>query len=268
MSEFLIDPVQPAAPSTAPRPIALLTGGSRGLGRAAALALAAAGWDLLITWHRDRDAARAVLAEAAAAGARAAALQLDVGLADSRAAFAPAVERALAAHFDGAPLDALVHNAGFGVHAAYAQTTEAQFDALMDAHVKAPFFLTQALLPRLRDGASVLNVSSGLARFSLPGYAAYAMAKGAVEVMTRYQARELGARGIRVNTLAPGAIETDFGGGAVRDNAELNGWVAQQTALGRVGLPQDIGAAVVALLSPGLHWVNGQRVEASGGMFL
>lgn len=167
------------------------------------------------------------------------------------------------AHFDH-----LVNNAGMGVYAAFAETTEAQFDELMNVHFKGPFFLTQALLPLMADGGRILNVSSGLARFALPGYAAYAAMKGAMEVLTRYQAKELGPRRIAVNILAPGAIETDFGGGAVRDNRELNAFIASQTALGRVGLPQDIGRAVAALLSDDLGWVNAQRVEASGGMFV
>jgi NAD(P)-dependent dehydrogenase (short-subunit alcohol dehydrogenase family) len=165
-------------------------------------------------------------------------------------------------------LDFLVNNAGIGIHAPFAQTTEAQFDELVRVHLKGPFFLTQALLPLLADGGRILNVSSGLARFTVPGYAAYAAMKGGIEVLTRYQARELGERRIRVNTLAPGAIETDFGDGVVRDNAAMNQQLAAQTALSRVGRPEGIGAAVAALLSDDTGWVNGQRVEASGGMFL
>lgn len=247
--------------------IALITGGSRGLGRNAAEHLAARGMDVLLTYRSRREEAEAVVATLEAAGARAAALALDVGDSASFPAFAQAV-RAQLAHWDAQALDFLVNNAGIGAHVPFAQTTEAQFDELMRVHLKGPFFLTQALLPLLADGASILNVSSGLARFTVPGYAAYAAMKGAVEVLTRYQAKELGARRIRVNTLAPGAIETDFGGGVVRDNAAMNQQLAAQTALGRVGLPQDIGAAVAALLSEDTGWINGQRVEASGGMFL
>ena len=151
---------------------------------------------------------------------------------------------------------------------AFAETSEAQFDELMNIQFKGPFFLTQRLLPLLQDGGRILNVSSGLARFALPGYAAYAAMKGAMEVLTRYQAKELGGRGISVNIIAPGAIETDFGGGVVRDNAEVNRHIAAQTALGRVGLPDDIGDAIAALLSDELAWMNAQRVEVSGGMFL
>ena len=171
-------------------------------------------------------------------------------------------------HWQREQLDCLVNNAGIGIHASFADTSEAQFDQLMNIHLKGPFFLTQALLPLLADGGRILNLSSGLTRFSQPGYAAYASMKGGVEVLTRYLARELGARGIRVNTLAPGAIETDFGGGAVRDNPQLNAFVASQTALGRVGVPDDIGGMIAALLSEDCRWINGQRIEVSGGMFL
>ncbi len=177
-----------------------------------------------------------------------------------------ALRRLLAQTWGREHIDFLVNNAGMGAHASFAETTEAQFDALMNVHLKGTFFLTQALLPLIKDGGRILNISSGLARFSLPGYAAYAAMKGGVEVLTRYLALELGPRRIAVNTLAPGAIETDFGGGAVRDNAQLNGMIAAQTALGRVGLPDDIGGVIAALLTPGTQWVNGQRLEVSGGI--
>jgi NAD(P)-dependent dehydrogenase (short-subunit alcohol dehydrogenase family) len=162
----------------------------------------------------------------------------------------------------------LVNNAGIGINAPFAETSEQQFDQLMNIQLKGPFFLTQTLLPVMIDGGRILNISTGLSRFVLPGFAAYAAMKGAMEVLTRYQAKELGARGISVNILAPGAIETDFGGGVVRDNKDVNAFIASQTALGRVGLPEDIGKAVSMLLSDNAHWVNGQRIEASGGMFL
>lgn len=155
-----------------------------------------------------------------------------------------------------------------GLRAPFAETTVEQFDQLVNVHFKGPFFLTQALLPLIADGGRILNVSSGLARFSLPGSGAYAAVKGAMEVLTRYQARELGPRGIRVNIVAPGAIETDFGGGTVRDNPEVNRFVAAQTALGRAGLPDDVGGAIAALLGDGTGWITGQRIEVSGGMFL
>lgn len=248
--------------------IALITGGSRGLGRSAALALAARGVDLILTYRSGLAEAQAVVAEAQALGVRAVALPLDVADSTGFPAFAEQVRAALRQHWQRERFDHLVNNAGIGVHAAFVDTTEAQFDQLMNVHLKGPFFLTQALLPLMADGGRILNLSSGLARFALPGYAAYAAMKGAMEVLTRYLAKELGPRGIAVNVLAPGAIETDFGGGAVRDNAQLNAFVASQTALGRAGRPEDIGAVVAALLSPALGWVNAQRIEASGGMFL
>jgi len=254
--------------TTARPPIALITGGSRGLGREAALALAARGTHLILTWRDREDEALAVVAAARALGVQALALRLDVGDAAGFPAFAAQVREALAAHWQREQFDALVHNAGHGEHASVADTTEAQFDGLMAVHVKGPFFLTQALLPLIADGGRILNVSSGLARFFSPGRAAYAMAKGAIEVFTRYLAQELGPRGIRVNVIAPGAIATDFSGGVVRDNPAVNAHVAGMTALGRVGEPGDIGPAIAALLSPDLGWVNGQRVEVSGGMCL
>ena len=255
------------SPPTSPR-IALITGGSRGLGRNAALALAAKGNDVILTYRSRRDEAEAVVAEIAALGRRAVALPLDVSDSASFAAFSGQVTEALRQHWQREQFDYLLNNAGIGIHAGFAETTEAQFDELVKIHFKGPFFLTQKLLPLIRDGGRILNVSSGLARFALPGYAAYAAMKGAMEVLTRYQAKELGVRGIAVNIIAPGAIETDFGGGAVRDNAQLNAFVASQTALGRVGLPDDIGGAIAQLLAPESGWINAQRIEVSGGMFL
>jgi NAD(P)-dependent dehydrogenase (short-subunit alcohol dehydrogenase family) len=249
-------------------PIALITGGSRGLGRDMALKLAAQGTDILLTYRSRSDEAEAVVAAIEHLGRRAVALPLDVGDSDGFDAFVARVDETLRTHWQRERFDFLVNNAGVGAHALFADTEEAQFDMLVNVHLKGPFFLTQKLLPRIVDGGRILNVSSGLARFALPGYAAYAAMKGAIEVLTRYQARELGARGIVVNVLAPGAIETDFGGGAVRDNPELNAFVAANTALGRAGHVDDIGDAVAALLGPGGRWINGQRIEASGGMFL
>ena len=253
--------------TTTSTPITLITGGSRGLGAQMALALARDGHDIVLTYREAAGAADAVVAQVQALGRRALALPLDVADAASFPAFADRVREGLAA-WGTSHLSGLINNAGMGTHAPFADTTPAQFDALVAVHLKGPYFLTQALLPLLGDEARVLNISSGLARFSLPGYSAYAVMKGGVEVMTRYQARELAARGIRVNTLAPGAIATDFGGGAVRDDAEVNRFVASVTALGRVGEAQDIGGAAAALMRPGTGWITGQRVEASGGMFL
>ncbi|MCO4159804.1 SDR family NAD(P)-dependent oxidoreductase [Citrobacter amalonaticus] len=248
--------------------IALVTGGSRGLGKNAALKLADKGTDILFTYHSQQQAARDVVAEIEQKGRKAAAIQLNVGDSASFAAFASEVKTQLHTHWNRETFDYLVNNAGIGLYAPFADTSEEMFDELMSIHFKGPFFLTQHLLPLINEGGRILNVSTGLARFALPGYAAYASMKGAMEVLTRYQAKELGARGISVNAIAPGAIETDFGGGRLRDNKELNAYVASQTALGRAGLPDDIGDAIAALLSDELAWMTAQRIEVSGGMFL
>ncbi|MEO4045992.1 SDR family oxidoreductase [Pseudomonas sp. CAU 1711] len=248
--------------------ITLITGASRGLGKNAALHLARRGHDLILTYNSGQAEAEAVVAEIRALGRKAVALQLDVSRAATFAAFAEQVRDALTVTWQRDSFDALVNNAGIGIHVPFAETSEEQFDQLVNIHLKGTFFLTQKLLPLLADGGRILNVSTGLARFSLPGYAAYAAMKGGIEVLTRYLAKELGGRGIRANVIAPGAIETDFGGGVVRDNRQVNDFIASQTALGRVGLPDDIGNAIAMLLSEEAGWVNAQRVEVSGGMFL
>lgn len=248
--------------------IAVITGGSRGLGENAALKLAAKGVDVILTYRSKQQEADGVVQRIEALGARAVALQLDVGDSKSFVAFAAEVKKQLNAVWHREHFDYLLNNAGTALHASFEETTEAQFDEMVNVHFKGPFFLTQTLLPLLVDGGRILNISSGLARFSLPGSSAYASVKGAMEVLTRYQAKELGKRGIAVNILAPGAIATDFSGGMVRDNPEVNAFVASQTALGRVGLPDDIGNAVAQILSDESGWINGQRIEASGGMFM
>jgi NAD(P)-dependent dehydrogenase (short-subunit alcohol dehydrogenase family) len=249
-------------------PIALVTGGSRGLGRSAVLKLAAHGIDVILTYRSKREEAESVVTQITALGRRAVALPLDTGISSSFGTFAGQVHEALSKHWQRKQFNFLVNNAGIGVHASLVETTEAQFDQLMNIHFKGVFFLTQKLLPLIADHGRIVNVSSGLTRFALPGFAAYASMKGAIEVLTRYMAKELGPRGIAVNTIAPGAIATDFGGGMVRDNAQMNAGIAAQTALGRVGLPDDIGGVIASLLSPDNGWVNGQRIEVSGGMFL
>lgn len=249
-------------------PIALITGGSRGLGKNMALKLAGHGTDVVLTYRSNQAEAEAVVEAIRKLGRHAVALPLDVGKASTFAAFAELLRAALKEHWQRDRFDHLVNNAGIGIHASFADTTEAQFDELMNIHLKGAFFLTQALLPLIADGGRILNVSIGLARFALPGYSAYAAMKGGIEVLTRYLAKELGPRHIAVNTLAPGAIETDFGGGTVRDNADVNAYVASQTALGRVGLPDDIGGVVAMLLAKESGWINAQRIEASGGMFV
>ena len=249
-------------------PITLITGGSRGLGRNMALHVARQGGDVILTYQsRDADAL-AVVAEIESLGRKAVALQLDSGQVASFAGFVDRVRSALADTWQRDTFNHLVNNAGHGDMGLIAETTEAQFDRLFDVHVKGVFFLTQALLPLLADGGRIVNLSTGLTRFAFPGFGAYAAAKGAVEVLSQYMAKELGSRGIAVNTVAPGAIETDFGGGAVRDNADLNAQFAGMTALGRVGVPDDIGAMVASLLTENNRWINAQRIEVSGGQNL
>lgn len=248
--------------------IALVTGASRGLGKSMALALAQKGNDIILTYNSKQAEADEVVAQIEKMGQKAVALQLDVSNSKSFSAFATEVKNALKQRWERDHFDFLVNNAGIGIHAAFAETTEEQFDQLVNIQFKGVFFLTQVLLPLISDHGRIVNVSTGLTRFSLPGFAAYAAMKGAIEVLTKYLAKELGPRGITVNVVAPGAIETDFGGGTVRDNAQLNSFIAGQTALGRVGLPDDIGGVVASLLSEDNHWVNAQRIEVSGGMFI
>lgn len=248
--------------------IALITGGSRGLGKATALNLAKKGVHIVFTYLSKEVEAGQVVKEIQQLGQKAVALRLDTGDIKSFNKFSKQVKSVLEKQLQRDTFDFLVNNAGIGIHAPFVETTEAQFDQLMNIHFKGVFFLTQSLLPMIADGGRIVNLSSGLARFTLAGYSAYAAMKGAVEVLTRYMAKELGPRKISVNTVAPGAIETDFGGGAVRDNKELNSFIASQTALGRVGLPDDIGGMIASLLYPDNSWVNAQRIEVSGGMFV
>lgn len=250
------------------RKIAIVTGANRGLGKNAVEKLAKKGVDIILTYHSQQDAAQAVVKSVQAAGGKAVAVKLDAGNSSSFDAFVAEVKAQLQAVWQRDNFDFLVNNAGVGLHEAFAETTEEQFDLMLNIHLKGPFFLTQKLLPLMADGGRILNVSSGLARFALPGSSAYAIMKGAIEVLTRYQARELGERGITANVLAPGAIATDFSGGMVRDNPQVNKMVAGNTALGRVGLPDDIGDMVALMLSDEAGWMTAQRVEASGGMFI
>jgi NAD(P)-dependent dehydrogenase (short-subunit alcohol dehydrogenase family) len=248
-------------------PVSLVTGGSRGLGRNAAIKLAEQGSDVLLTYRSGRSDAESAVKEIEQRGRRARALALDVANVASFDAFAGEVRGALS-QWGRERFDHLVNNAGVGIHATVAEVSEAQFDELMSVHLKGVVFLTQQLLPLIADGGRIVNVSTGLTRITLPGYGIYAAMKGAVEVLTRYMAKELGARRIAVNVVAPGAIATDFGGGLVRDNERVNAMIASNTALGRVGLPDDIGGVIASLLSPANAWINAQRIEASGGQML
>ena len=250
-----------------PSKIAIITGGSRGLGRNTAVNLARRGVDVIFTYRADQAEANSLVREIEAMGNKAAAFRLDTGDVRSFDGFVSEVRKTLR-NWGRDRFDFLVNNAGNSLHADFDKTTEAQFEEIFNVHVKGTYFLTQKLLPLMNDGGRIVNISSGLARFAIPGSSAYGAAKGAVEVLTRYLAKELGSRGITANVVAPGAIQTDFSGGMVRDNPEINKRIAEMTALGRAGLPDDIGPMIAALLSDENRWVNAQRIEVSGGMAL
>lgn len=247
------------------RKIACVTGGSRGLGRNTVVSLARRGVDSIFTYNSARAEAETVAADVATIGRKAIPLQLDVGQTSTFDAFTQTVRGALA-KLGAERFDYLVNNAGISHHNSIEKTTEGELDNLYRINFKGVFFLTQKLLPLINDGGRIVNLSSGLARIIVPGSAPYGALKGAIEVLTRYQAKELGSRRIAVNAVAPGAIQTDFSGGMVRDNPELNKQVAGMTAFGRAGLPDDIGPMIASLLSDDNRWVNAQRIEVSGGM--
>jgi NAD(P)-dependent dehydrogenase (short-subunit alcohol dehydrogenase family) len=248
--------------------VALVTGGSRGLGKDTALRLAEKGFDIIFTYNSSVNEAAKVVVEITAMGKKAKAIQLEVSDSKNFDPFVQSVKDSLTNDFATEKLFALVNNAGIGTYTSIAETSEEVFDSMVNIHLKAPYFITQKLLPIVSDGGSIVNISTGLARFSYPNYAPYAIMKAALESLTRYQAQEFGSRKIRVNTIAPGAIATDFGGGAVRDNKDLNAMIANTTALGRVGLPDDIGSVVAFLCSDDAKWVNAQRIEVSGGIHI
>ena len=248
--------------------IALVTGGSRGLGKNMAINIAKKGIDVILTYNSNKQEADKVVAEIEALGQNAIAFQLNVGDAKTFDVFFKNVSNYLNEKTGSEKFDFLINNAGTALYAPFADTTEEQFDTAMNIHFKGVFFSTQKALPLINDGGRIINISSGLARFSFPGSSAYGAMKSAIETLTRYLAKELGARGIAANVVAPGAIETDFGGGRVRDNKEINAHVASLTALGRVGLPEDIGGVVAFLCTEDARWINGQRIEVSGGMNL
>ena len=247
--------------------VALVTGGSRGLGRNIALKLAKNGTHVVLTYRQKKSEGEAVVAEIEALGGQAATLALDVSDTKQFESFAQTLKQAVGSKWGRENIDFLINNAGIDSAAPFAETTEENFDALYNVHLKGVYFLTQKLLPVLADGGAIVCTSTGLARFAIPGYSAYAAMKGAIEVFTRYLAKELGPRGIRANAVAPGAIETDFTKDALSHEGVAK-MLAAQTALGRVGQPDDIGGVVAFLCSEEGRWVNAQRLEASGGMFL
>jgi NAD(P)-dependent dehydrogenase (short-subunit alcohol dehydrogenase family) len=248
--------------------LALITGGSRGLGRSSAIALAQQGVNVIITYLSDQQAALDIVKHIEALGQKAAAIQFDVRDFSQYSPFQHQLSQSLQRDFGVSKFDYLVNNAGTGLHKPFSETTIEEFDELFNIHLKSPYFLTQTLLSLINDHGHIINISSGLTRFSLPGASAYAVMKGGVEVLTRYLAKELGEKGISVNTLAPGAIATDFNGGTVRDNLSVNGFVSSVTAKGRVGEADDIGNVIAMLCDGKSLWITGQRIEASGGMFL
>jgi len=248
--------------------IALVTGGSRGLGENMAINMAQKGLNILLTYHSNKEEADKTVREVEKLGQKAYALQLDVAENKTFDAFVDEVKNVLKSHFDATTLDYLVNNAGIGINSPIAETTEQDFDTLVNIHFKGAFFLTQKLLPIMADGGGIVNISSGLARFSFPGYSVYGSMKAAIETLTRYQAKELGSRQIRSNVVAPGAIETDFGGGTNKNDEDKRTAIANFTALGRVGIPSDIGGVVAFLCTDDAKWVNAQRIEVSGGMMV
>lgn len=248
--------------------IALVTGGSRGLGRNMSIALAKKGLDVILTYNSNKEAADEVVAGIQALGQNAYSLQLDTSNIHVFDTFHQQLTNLLNEKADHPGIDYLINNAGTALYAPIAEVTEQQLDDIFNIHFKGVFFLTQKLLPLINDGGGIINISSGLTRLTMPGSSVYAAQKTAVETLSRYMAQELGPRKIRVNVLAPGAIETDFGGGRTRDNKEINARIAGFTALGRVGLPDDIGGVVAFLCTDDAYWINGQRIEVSGGQGL
>ena len=248
--------------------IALVTGGSRGLGKDMALSLGAKGLGVILTYNSKKEEAEAVVHQIESLGQKAIALQLDIGQISSLDSFIAQVKNALNNKWQVEKFDFLINNAGIGASIPFAEATEEAFDLMTNIHFKGVYFLTQKFLPLLNDRGGIVNVSSGTTRVTTPGYSIYAPLKAAIECFTKYLAKDLGSRGIRANVLAPGPIETDFNGAAIRNNAQMKQYLSTQTALGRVGTAEDIGSIVAFLCSEESYWINAQRIEASGGMFL
>lgn len=248
--------------------IAVITGGNRGLGKSTVLCLAKQNIDCIFTYRRHEKEAKQVVKQVQELGSKAVALQLDVSDMLGFEDFAQQLQNVLQTHWQQSEFDYLINNAGVGLTSSFADTSESTFDTLININLRGVFFVTQTLLPFIKNGGRIINLSSGLTRFSLPGHITYAMTKGAIEVMTRYLAQELAPKNITVNVVAPGAIETDFGNGVVRDNDEVNTFITSQTAMGRVGVTDDIGPMIANLLADENRWMTGQRLEVSGGMYI
>ena len=248
--------------------IALVTGGSRGLGKDMALNLAKKGINVILTYHSNRVAAQEVVAEIESTGQKARAFQLDTSNTKLFDDFFNEISAYLIEEYVNPNFDFLINNAGTGMYQPFVETTEEQFDSMFNIHLKGVYFFTQKALALLNDGGRIINISSGLTRFTFPNSSAYASMKGAIEVFTRYLSKELGHRRIAANVVAPGAIATDFGGGANRDDEQKRKVLSSVTALGRVGEPDDIGGVVAFLCTDDAKWINGQRIEISGGVLL
>lgn len=245
--------------------IVIITGGSRGLGASAAIQCAKRSMGVILTYNSNSEAAADVVRAVEKAGSKAVALKLDVGDSGSFAGFADEIRAALRTNWNRDDFDFLVNNAGYGIYGPIPTVTEEQFDGLFNVHLKGPFFLTQALLPLMTDGGHVINITSATSRVATAGVAPYAAFKGGLEVLTRYFAKEFGDRRIRANSIAPGAIRTELGGGL---NDEFEAMLAGQTALGRVGEPDDVGCMIASLLSDDNRWINAQNIEVAGGYII
>jgi len=245
--------------------IVIITGGSRGIGAATALECAKRGMGVILTYNNNQQSAERVAEDIAANGGSAVALRLDVADSHSFPTFRDAVQSTLRQTWGRADFDCLVNNAGYGLYNPIAAVTEEQFDDLFAVHLKGPFFLTQALLPLMADGGHVVNMTSATTRVATAGVAPYAAFKGGLEVLTRYMAKEFGERRIRANSISPGAIRTELGGGL---NDEFEALLAAQTALGRVGEPEEVGNVIASLLSDENRWINAQNIEVSGGYII
>lgn len=248
--------------------IALVTGGSRGLGKNMALELAKKGLHIILTYNSNEEKAKEVIKDIEHLGQQAIAVQLNITNFNSFEEFFGIVKKSIKSKFGIEKIDYLINNAGIGINAPFTKTTEEQLDTLYNIHFKGTYLFTQSALNILNDGGGIVNISTGLTRFALNGFSAYASMKSAIETLTKYQSKELGERKIRSNVIAPGAIETDFGGGAVRDNEKMNSFIASNTVLGRVGLPDDIGSVVAFLCTDDAKWINAQRIEVSGGQMI
>lgn len=247
---------------------ALITGASRGLGRDMAINLAKEGVNILFTYQSNLEKANSLIDEIEALGQKAKAFSFDAGKPETIQGLIREITTYQNEQTGAPKFDYLINNAGSGLHRMIADTSTEEFDSMMNIHLKSVYFLSQAALPFLNDGGRIINISSGLARFSFPGSSAYAIMKGGVEVFTRYLAKELGPRKITANVVAPGAIATDFGGGSNRDDEQKRNIIASLTALGKVGEAEDIGGVVAFLCSEKAAWINGQRIEVSGGMLV